>query len=63
MKKTNSVEFYTDAVNEARFRVNNSWVCFDDTGRVYVVEYGIIKKEFINIPCAISWVNDFGDRD
>ena len=63
MKKSDNIEFYLGSVNEARFLVNNTWVCFDDIGRVYVVEYCIIKKEFQTVPSAISWVRQFGDRD
>ena len=63
MKKSKNYEFYAGHCREARFLVNNSWVCFDETGRVYVVEYGIIKKEFHSVPEAISWIRDFGSRD
>lgn len=50
--------------DEARFKVGNSWVCFNTHGDVWVVEYGICKKTgFKSVPDAISWVNTFGDRD
>jgi hypothetical protein len=52
-----------DEKNVVKFKKNNSWVCFNQEGDVWVEEYNKIKKSFDTVCQAMCWVNDFGDRD
>lgn len=64
MKHSDKFEFYAGINPEARFKIANSWVCFDSTGRIYIVEYGIVKKDMCSsIGYAMEWIKTFGDRD
>ena len=48
---------------EASFKVGHSWIHFDTNGRVWVSEWGFVVYSAMNVPDAIAWVRNFGDRD